>query len=152
MAFEIERKFLVRDPAVLDGLTGVDIEQGYLSDGNMTVRVRVAGDRAYLTLKSRPRGIRRSEFEYEIPLADGQALLAEDAVLGRLSKTRYLVEVSGHAFEVDRYHGVLQGLLTAELELEHEEQPVPNAPWLGEEVSHDPRYSNEQLAKFGLPR
>ncbi|PNG50148.1 MULTISPECIES: CYTH domain-containing protein [unclassified Variovorax] len=146
MATEIERKFLVRDRSVLSGLAGTHIGQGYLADNGMTVRVRVAGDKGFLTLKSNTQGLSRAEFEYPIPLSDAEDLLNGHASLGRLTKVRYLIPVRDVTFEVDVFEGELDGLVVAEVELGSEEQDFPRPAWLGDEVSHDPRYRNSELA------
>lgn len=146
MPTEIERKFLVRDLSILQGLQGTRMAQGYLADNGMIVRVRVAGDKGFLTLKGKTRGLSRAEFEYEIPLDHAQSLLAEFASLGRIEKMRFLVPAGGLTFEVDVFEKELQGLVVAEVELPSEDHPVPALPWLGAEVSHDPRYRNSELA------
>ena len=146
MATEIERKFLVRDTSVLAGLTGTKMAQGYLADNGMVVRVRVAGDKGFLTLKGKTKGLSRAEFEYEVPLEDAEALLAGFASLGRVEKVRYCIPVGDLVFEVDVFEKELSGLVVAEVELPTEEHPVPQLDWLGAEVSHDPRYRNSELA------
>ena len=149
MGIEIERKYLVKDPCVVDGMTGTRMAQGYVADNGMWVRVRIAGDEAFLTLKGKSIGLARAEFEYPIPLADARALLADHCSLGKLEKVRYLVTVQGFVFEVDVFEGALAGLVMAEVELTGEDVASPTPPWLGEEVSHDFRYSNSQLARSG---
>ena len=146
MPTEIERKFLVRDRSIVSGLVGVKMAQGYLADNGMIVRVRVAGDKGFLTLKGKTIGLSRAEFEYEIPLADAQALLADFATLGRIEKMRYYLPVNELTFEIDVFEQELAGLVVAEVELPSEDHPVPPLDWLGEEVSHDPRYRNSELA------
>lgn len=149
MGIEIERKFLVRDTRVLAGLPGVHMRQGYLArsgpSASVTVRVRIAGTRAWLTLKGNSHGISRSEFEYAIPLADAEALLATSP-WPALEKTRHRVPVGNHVFEVDVFHGALAPLVLAEVELAHEHEAFTRPDWLGEEVSDDPRYRNSELA------
>lgn len=147
MAVEIERKYRVADPSVVAGLTGVRMAQGYIADNGMWVRVRIAGSTAYLTLKGPSRGMTRAEFEYEIPLADAEVLLADHCSHGALDKVRYIVPVDGFDFEVDVFEGPLAGLVTAEIELAAETIQPPSPAWLGEEVTTDLRYSNSQLAK-----
>ena len=147
MAQEIERKFLVRDARWRDGAEGRRMRQGYLSlDPERTVRVRVSGDRAWLNVKGRTEGVRRLEFEYPIPADDAMALLAlcGSAVV---DKTRYLVRHEGHTWEVDEFHGDNEGLLMAEIELSHEDEPFVRPPWVGAEVSGDARYYNSSLAQ-----
>lgn len=147
MPVEIERKYLVRDPSVVAGLTGTRMAQGYIADNGMWVRVRIAGDRAFLTLKGPTKGMSRAEFEYRIPMADAEVLLAEHCSHGALDKVRYIVPVDGFDFEVDVFEGPLAGLVTAEIELDDEAIEPPAPEWLGAEVTNDLRYANSQLAK-----
>jgi len=150
MATEIERKYLVDTAtglALVAGLPGTRMAQGYIADNGMWVRVRIAGSGAFLTLKGPARGMSRAEFEYPIPMADAEQLLAEHCSHGALDKTRYLVAVDGFDFEVDVFEGPLEGLVTAEIELTAEDVVPPSPAWLGPEVTHDLRYANSQLAK-----
>ncbi|MFT5083592.1 MAG: adenylate cyclase [Lentisphaeria bacterium] len=146
MATEIERKFLVTGTAWKND-TGVSLTQGYLCRDEMTtLRVRVAGDKSFLTIKSATSGISRAEFEYEIPISDAEHLLKLcDGALIR--KTRYTVIDDGNRWEVDEFHGVNEGLVIAEIELESEDQVFARPDWLGREVSDDPRYYNASLVK-----
>jgi adenylate cyclase len=125
---------------------GVPFSQGYLSrDKERTVRVRIAGDKAFLTIKGISRGASRAEFEYEIPVADaGELLKLSDGPV--IQKTRYIVVHDGSKWEVDEFHGDNAGLVVAEIELTSEEQPFTRPPWLGNEVTHDSRYFNSSLA------
>lgn len=152
MAHEIERKFLVTGETWRTGTAGVPYVQGYLSqDPDRVVRVRRAGDRAFLTIKGRTRGITRPEFEYPIPLADAEELLK--LCQGSLvEKTRFTVPWAGKHWEVDVFHGANTGLVVAELELASEEEPFERPPWLGAEVSQDPRYANVRLAACPFSR
>jgi adenylate cyclase len=144
---EIERKFLVVGTPWHEAGTCVEIRQGYLSEGDRaTVRVRVAGESASLAVKGPTTGIRRAEFEYAIPFEDGLALLElcpGEAVV----KTRHHLRVNDSVWEIDVFSGANAGLVVAELELEHEDQFFDRPPWLGEEVSHDPRYRNSNLSR-----
>lgn len=156
MAREIERRFLVADTRFLEGLEGEQILQGYVAKepGAMTTRVRVRGDSAYITLKGPHEGISRDEFEYRIPLADGLQILSSHCNGRMIRKTRFLVDFEGQRFEVDVFEGRHAGLVIAELELPHEAQRVTLPPWIGEEVTHDRRYGNFNLAGFagvGMP-
>jgi adenylate cyclase len=146
MATEIERKFLVRNTSMLEGLTGTKMAQGYLADNGMVVRVRVAGDKGFLTLKGKTKGLSRAEFEYEVPLKDAVELLTDFASLGRVEKVRYYIAVGDLTFEVDVFEKELAGLVIAEVELPSEVHPVPKLDWLGTDVSRDPRYRNSELA------
>lgn len=145
MGVEIERKFLVQGTAWKQS-EGVSYRQGYLNrDKHRTVRVRVAGDAAFLTVKGLSRGATRAEFEYAIPLADAQQLLALcDGPL--IEKTRYVIAYQGTTWEVDEFGGDNAGLVVAEVELQSEDQPFASPPWLGAEVTHDARYFNSSLA------
>lgn len=145
MATEIERKFLVCNDHWRTQ-HGVRYSQGYLNrDRERTVRVRIAGDRGFLTIKGRSVGASRAEFEYEIPLADAQEMLALcDGPL--VEKVRHLVPHAGMTWEVDEFLGDNAGLVVAELELNSEDQPFERPDWLGEEVTSDPRYFNSTLA------
>ncbi len=152
MAAEIERKFLVADESWRDGTQGVRIAQGYLSqDPERTVRVRVAGEKAWLTIKGRSRGITRAEFEYEVPPAEARELL-ELCLPSVIDKTRHEIRHGGHVWEVDVFHGENDGLIVAEVELSDENE-MPRMPaWLGAEVSDDVRYFNSHLARHPFTR
>lgn len=146
MAFEIERKFLVCGDGWRDGSPGLRMAQGYLTlDPDRTVRVRLAGEDAWLTVKGRAQGVRRAEFEYEIPAADARELLAM-CLPSVIDKTRHRVESGGHVWEVDVFHGANEGLVLAEVELADESVSPELPPWVGEEVSADLRYYNASLA------
>lgn len=145
MGVEVERKFLVQGIGWVTG-TGVLYRQGYLNrDKTRTVRVRIAGDAAFLTVKGVSVGATRAEFEYAIPLTDAEGLLALcDGPL--IEKTRHLVRVDGTLWEVDVFAGDNAGLVVAEVELTAEDQPFARPDWLGAEVTHDVRYFNSNLA------
>jgi adenylate cyclase len=145
MPVEIERKFLVQGD---DWRTdqGVRIIQGYLNrDEERTVRVRIAGAGAYLTIKGKNEGAVRAEFEYEIPVADAEQLLKLcDGPL--IEKTRHTVVYAGMTWEIDEFHGANEGLVVAEIELEDAEQTFTTPAWIGREVTADVRYFNSNLA------
>lgn len=149
MGIEIERKFLVQADAWRQTVgqdPGRYLCQAYLNrDPGRTVRVRIDGGQAFLTIKGRSVGATRSEFEYAIPLADAQALLALADGPG-VEKRRYRVPQAGLVWEIDEFLGANAGLVVAEIELAHEEQPFERPSWLGEEVTQDPRYFNSALA------
>lgn len=145
---EIERKFLV---------TGVDykkesvekyrISQGYLnSHPERTVRVRIMGDQAFITVKgkSSASGLSRYEWEKEIAVAEAEELLLLSEP-GKIEKVRYNIHINGHTFEVDEFFGSNEGLVLAEIELTSEDADFPRPLWLGEEVTGDSRYYNSQL-------
>jgi adenylate cyclase len=146
MAAEIERKFLVRDDSWNDGSPGVRIAQGYLTlDPERSVRVRLAGENAWLTVKGAASGITRAEFEYPIPVDDARALL-EICLPSVIDKTRYRIRSGGHLWEIDVFHGANEGLMMAEVELADESVIPDPPPWAGAEVSADIRYYNASLA------
>ncbi len=146
MGTEIERKFLVRGDGWRQGAAGTRYRQGYLSTAaERNVRVRLAGARGFLTVKGRAEGLTRLEFEYEIPAADAERLLDELCRKPLIEKTRFVVEHRGATWEIDEFEGVNAGLVVAEVELEDEDQEVDLPPWVGAEVSEDPRYLNASL-------
>ena len=144
MGIEIERKFLVIGDAWRTP-TGVAIGQGYLNrDKNRTVRVRLAGSQAFLTIKGPSQGATRQEFEYPIPVEDALQLLELcDGTVIR--KTRHLVLHDGNRWEVDEFQADNQGLIVAEIELATEDQIFTKPDWLGLEVTDDTRYFNSNL-------
>jgi adenylate cyclase len=145
MATEIERKFLVEDESWrTDG--GIRICQGYLNrDEERTVRVRIAGEKAFITIKGISSGATRAEFEYAIPVEDAAELLKMcDGPL--IEKMRHIVIFAGITWEVDEFFGENAGLVVAEVELETEEQTFEMPEWLGAEVTEDVRYYNANLA------
>jgi adenylate cyclase len=149
MGVEIERKFLVKNDS---WRVHVESEwhtmQGYLANNaNATVRVRVRGDTAYLTIKGPGRGISRSEYEYPIPVADAEAMLKELAVSPPVDKVRYRVRAGKHLWYLDVFAGENAGLVMAEVELAAEDEVFERPDWLGDEVSGDPRYFNVNLAR-----
>lgn len=146
---EIERKFLVKG----DGWRGKGktelFRQGYIArTQDRTVRVRVAGDRGILTIKYRGEGIARSEFEYDIPFDEAQALLDGLAPGEIIEKLRHTFTCDGSVWEVDEFLGANQGLVVAEIELDSEDQPFVRPDWLGDEVSKISRYLNVELSRL----
>lgn len=147
MATEIERKFPVRDRSVLSGSTGSPYRQGYLStDPERTVRVRLAGSRAFLTIKGRSIGAVRAEFEYEIPATDAAELLAL-CECPAIEKRRHRIDHAGRTWEVDVFEGGNAGLVVAEIELPSPGTEVDIPDWVGEEVTSDVCYFNANLAR-----
>ncbi|MBT0570510.1 CYTH domain-containing protein [Curvibacter sp. CHRR-16] len=146
MALEIERKFLVNGQP-WQGLIGQRLQQGYLNrDKARTMRVRIAGDTAWLTIKGASQGAVRNEFEYPIPVADAHTLLTLcDGPL--IDKTRYRIPHANLVWEVDVFHGDNAGLVVAEVELADEHQAIALPDWVGAEVTHDVRYFNSALAQ-----
>ena len=149
MATEIERKFLIRDAAWRQQAdAGVRMRQGYMHGGERaSVRVRVQGDQAFLNIKSATLGVKRSEYDYPIPLRDAEEILDKLCAVPLIEKTRYHVEYAGHTWEVDVFEGDNAGLVVAEIELDREDQAFEKPSWAGEEVSHDPRYYNVCLVR-----
>ncbi|WP_036301968.1 CYTH domain-containing protein [Methylotenera sp. L2L1] len=146
MALEIERKFLVIGNE-WQLAAGVKFSQGYLNrDKNRTVRVRVAGEQGFLTIKGATHGATRTEFEYEIPLADAESLLdlCERPII---QKIRRICDYKGFKWEVDEFQGENSGLVVAEIELQSETQSFEKPSWIGKEVTDDPRYYNSNLAQ-----
>ncbi|WP_165042508.1 CYTH domain-containing protein [Dysgonomonas sp. ZJ709] len=149
MALEIERKFLVSGDFKSHAYHHEQITQGYLSSvPDRSVRVRIKGDKAYLTIKgiSNASGISRYEWEKEIAIEEAKELmhLCEP---GAIDKIRYYIKCGKHTFEVDEFHGENQGLIVAEIELEDETEPFVHPDWLGKEVTGDNRYYNASLVK-----
>lgn len=153
MGTEIERKFLVTGNAWRKQAVGVSYRQGYLcSSSDRTVRVRIAGDKACLTIKGKSSGISRMEFEYPIPVEEAGIMLVELCEQPIIEKTRYRVDYAGFVWEVDEFLGENAGLLVAEIELAEEDQGFARPPWVGAEVSDDRRYSNAGLVKYPFSR
>lgn len=148
MAVEIERKFLVIPEKLPPLHAGELIFQSYVPTSNSsTVRVRLCGANAFLTLKGPTRGISRAEFEYPIPAGDAHDMLTSLCSPGTIEKTRYKVLNDGMVWEIDVFAGVNKGLIIAEIELESETQAFKRPEWIGAEVSADIRYSNQALMK-----
>jgi CYTH domain-containing protein len=147
MGKEIERKFVVTGDDWREKASGIHYRQGYLSvGGECTVRVRRAGDQGFLTIKGRPVGIVRDEYEYEIPTADADELLDRLCTGGIVEKFRHNLRYAGRIWEVDEFLGANSGLVVAEIELAKDNEAVDLPPWVGVEVTDDPRYSNASLA------
>ena len=149
MRQEIERKFLVAGDFKPFAKKAVRIVQGYLSSvAERTVRIRVKGDEGFITVKGlgSESGASRFEWEKEIPVSDALELmkLCEPGVI---DKTRYLVDVGGHTYEVDEFYGDNDGLVVAEIELSSEDEDFIRPEWLGEEVTGDVKYYNSMLMK-----
>ena len=145
MAEEIERKFLVEGDEWRALGVGEVFRQGYLSTvKERTVRIRAVGEHAWITIKGLTVGATRSEFEYPIPLPDAEEMLAlcEQPII---EKTRHVVDFGGLRWEVDEFRGVNRGLIVAEVELDHPDQPIELPDWIGAEVTDDPRYYNANL-------
>lgn len=152
MAQEIERKFLVKGDSYQKlAFDHTRIVQGYIvSGGGRSVRVRIRGDRGFLTIKgaSHDGGLSRYEFETEVSLADAQELMAL-CEPGRVEKTRWLVRADdGHVFEVDEFHGDNDGLVMAELELKNADEAFKKPDFIGTEVTGDRRFYNSHMRRY----
>lgn len=148
MGIEIERKFLIKNESWrADVRSSQYLAQGYLGGTRSSVRVRVSGDQAWLNIKSHTLGSSRLEFEYPIPRADADTLLAELADGPVISKVRHLVPVGAHVYEIDEFDGPNEGLIVAEIELGAIDEEFLRPDWLGAEVTDDSRYYNIQLAR-----
>ena len=146
MPQEIERKYLVRLQHWKPTTAGVLYRQGYLSSvKERVVRVRIAEEQAYLTVKSLMRGVTRLEFEYAIPVSDAATMLDLLCERPLIEKTRYREAFGGRTWDIDVFHGDNEGLVVAEVEVTSESERVEAPPWLGREVSSDPRYLNSNL-------
>ena len=146
MGKEIERKFLVVGNQFKKSAKGIFCRQGYLCfENENTFRVRMIGDNAFLTIKSKSKGISRLEFEYEIPFNEAVEMLAK-LCNKQIEKLRYTIEFEGLFWEVDEFLGKNKGLIIAEIELESEDQFFKKPSWIGKEVSYDIRFQNSQLA------
>jgi len=144
---EIERKFLIiNDSWRAHAEQGVAFEQGYLTTNNKcSVRARIEGDSANLTIKSAGLDIRRDEFVYSVPLADVRIFLDKMCSTGTIKKTRYIVYDDTNRWEIDEFHGMNSGLFVAEIELTSREQFFMKPNWVGEEVSGMAKYMNSSL-------
>lgn len=150
---EIERKFLVRDPGIVAGLGGRRLEQGYFGQvGAYHLRIRIAGEEAWVTLKSDTPGAARQEYEAAIPLELARRLLNGCPERHKVTKTRYRLPALGQGgprltWEIDQFHGRHEGLWLAEIELDRPDRTLDLPVWLGAEVTDDPGYRNAALAE-----
>ena len=152
MSFEIERKFLVKTDLWNNSLAkhSYRIIQGYIQkDKEKVIRIRIRGEEAFLTIKSKTEGIKRFEFEYQIPISDAKLMLSK-FTKKCIEKTRYMVDFAGKIWEVDEFEGNNKGLILAEIELEAEDETFEKPDWCLEEVSMDFRYHNSNLIDFPL--
>ena len=147
MGVEIERKFLVTSDQWRDLAPGELYRQGYIPTIESTVRIRIIRDRGFITIKGITQGISRAEFEYEIPLKDATEMLDSLCNPPLIEKYRHTIELNGLVWEVDEFLGENRGLTIAEVELKSADQVIELPDWIGEDVSHDPRYYNSNLTK-----
>ncbi len=149
MGLEIERKYLVVNDKWKPFVERESrLKQGYLAaQPALTVRVRIAGEQALLTIKGDTKGISRLEYEYPIPLSDAREMFERLVDDGVIDKTRYRVRCGEHLWDLDLFHGDNAGLILAEIELASETEAFQLPDWVGEEVTRDPRYYNANLIK-----
>ena len=148
MPTEIERKFLVTSERWRSGASGRRVTQGYLSrDPDRTVRVRIVGNDAFMTVKGCTTGISRTEIEFPISRDDAEAMM-QLCILPLIDKTRYEVNYDGMVWEIDEFHGQNEGLIIAEIELPSDDTAIMLPDWTGLEVSDDYRYANSSLSEF----
>ncbi len=150
MAKEIERKFLVRATGWQENIIKEKkIKQGYIfSSPEKTLRVRIANDKAFLTLKGKTHNISRDEFEYDLPLEDAEQMLAQYCENNIIQKIRYYILFAGKEWTIDLFEGHNKGLILAEIELENEDETIEIPQWIIKEVSFDERYFNAYLSKY----
>ena len=145
---EIERKFLVKSEEWRALASRKYYKQGYLSrHKERTVRVRIAEENAFLTIKGKSVGATRAEFEYSIPVGEAQMLLDNLCEKPLIEKYRYTLAYEGFTWEIDEFLGDNEGLIVAEIELPAEDTPFALPTWTGEEVTHDARYYNSNLSE-----
>ena len=148
MGLEIERKFLLKDDSWRSLACGKIYHQGYLSITKERVgRVRVIGEKGFLTIKRFISRMLRMEFEYAIPIEDAREMLAEICEKPLIEKKRHRIEYQGMIWEVDEFLGANEGLVVAEVELGQANQSIEKPEWIGAEVTEDPRYLNVNLVK-----
>jgi len=149
MAIEIERKFLLKDDSWRSAVSSRSFyKQTYArfqEHPHTAFRVRIAGKKGFLSLKGPVSGCSRSEFEYEIPLADAEEIMDGFCSGGMIEKYRNIVYYAGDRWEIDEFEGDNRGLIVAELELRSPDQPFEKPPWLGQEVTGQVRYFNSAL-------
>jgi adenylate cyclase len=146
MGQEIERKFLLAGDGWHGLAEGIEYRQGYLcANKERSVRIRIAGNQGFLTIKGATVGAVRSEYEYEIPLADARSMLESLCPQPQIEKKRYTIPYRGFTWEIDEFFGLNAGLIVAEIELETEDQTFDRPEWIGKEVTGDPRYYNAAL-------
>ena len=148
MATEIERKFLVKGPYKDLACKHLYIKQGYISSQpGRSVRIRIKGDKGYLTIKGKTNesGTSRFEWEKEIPISEAEQLLLL-CEKGIINKTRFEVKIGNHIYEVDEFYDENEGLVIAEIELSTEDESFVKPDWLGNEVTTDKRYYNSYLS------
>ena len=146
---EIERKFLLKNEGWRSKISrSLAMKQGYLSsEPHCSIRIRTAGQDAWLNLKSATIGAQRHEFEYAVPLLEAELMLKTLGNGPLIEKTRHFVNQGSHVWEIDEFHGENAGLIVAEIELDAIDEAFEHPEWLGQEVTSDIRYYNTLLAK-----
>ncbi len=148
MGQEIERKFLIKSKAYRKQATVIPIIQGFIGkDNKNVVRVRIKSKQAFLTIKGETLNASRSEYEYKIPLEEAREMLTNICKKPLIEKNRYELKYKNKQWEVDEFYGENQGLIIAEVELKHPDEKFEKPPWLGKEVTDDPKYFNVNLIK-----
>lgn len=150
MPIEIEHKYLVKDTSFKNFATKrIHICQGYLSkDKERTVRIRIAGEQAFITIKGKTQGDTRAEYEYPIPLKDAQTMLDSLCIPPIIEKYRYIVPFDGNIWEIDEFYGTLSGLILAEIEIPSSDYLYNCPSFIGENVTGDPHYYNSNLTNI----
>jgi adenylate cyclase len=149
MAKETERKFLIKQEFRHLAVRKISITQAYLSvDPERTIRIRIADNEAFITIKGRDTGksFTRNEWEYSILISDANEIM-KLCLPGMIQKTRYVIPSGDHNWEVDVFHGKNEGLIIAEIELSSEDEQFDKPDWVGEEVTGNPEYYNSNLIK-----
>lgn len=145
---ETQRKFLVADSTVLEALTGTEIQQGYIQkEEGVEVKVRIADDKAFLTIKGVAGERGKLRFTYPIPLEHAQVMLEEYCASSRIEKTRYTIMHNETKWEVDVYKGDNERLIVAEVDLDESNRQVSIPPWADREVTDEKKYSNFALSR-----
>ena len=153
MGQEIEKKFLLVDNSWRGLAAGIPYRQGYLNSGSgATVRIRTADNRGILTIKGPDEGGVKLEYEYEIPIDEAREILERLCRGPLIEKIRYCIPFAGFTWEVDEFQGDNEGLLLAEIELDFVDQEFTKPPWIGREVTGDPRYYNASLVHHPFSR
>ena len=147
MPLEIEHKYLVTNNNFKEyAISHKHILQGYLSrDKERTIRIRISDNSAFITIKGRNLGDTRMEYEYPIPLEEAKSILNTLCIKPIIEKYRYIVNYAGNSWEIDEFKGALQGLVIAEIEIPSSEYNYDIPPFIGKNVTNDPRYYNSNL-------
>lgn len=150
MSFEIERKYLVNRELWEQTAKGKSehVQQLYLhADKEKAIRVRIIGEDAFITIKRKVSNLKRLEFEYPIPLSEAKQMMEAFKDCPQIEKTRHFIREEHHTWEVDVFHGKNEGLILAEIELQHEDELFALPSWVTEEVTYNDQFLNVNLAK-----